>query len=162
SGPLVMSYFLGLSLIHIPGALAYIGAASGDSHQDTVETGIAALLLGMTCLLAGAIAAQWLAPPIKAQARPPMACDDGAGLKMVAIGVASYFVALPMATFVPSATSIASAAGSLLIVGLWSHFHRIQKRGNRGGMTGSLFLLPLLPASTIIAGGFAGFGTFWM
>jgi len=62
----------------------------------------------------------------------------------------------------PSLTSVASAFGTLLIIGLWLALYGAAVPADRRRMLATLTLLPLLPLATLVMGGFLGFGVYWV
>lgn len=165
SGPLVLGYFASLSIIYVPGILSYTGAGAGMPSEIAAEAGFKLVLVGLCAYLVGALIGQNL----NFRSRKPkevVTIDDRVnskfGLLLLGMGVFSYFFAIPILSFIPSATSLASAAGSLILVGYWYYlFYAFKARNSRRIVLG-LAALPLLPLSTMITGGFLGFGTFWL
>src|ERR1700683_9369 len=58
TGTLLLAYFLGLSLIHVPGAINFLGEAPGLFDEAETELGFKVTVLGLTALLAGAAIAK--------------------------------------------------------------------------------------------------------
>ena len=80
---------------------------------------------------------------------------------MLTIGIVAYFALLPVSALVPSLTAIASALGTLLILGFWLRLYGAASTHNSGQTLLILATLPLLPLATLTTGGFIGFGTVW-
>ncbi len=76
-------------------------------------------------------------------------------------GGVAYFVLMPLAAEVPSATAIISSIGSLIVVGACLRLWVAQEGRDRAKFWITIGLLPLLPLSTLIQAGFLGFGTHW-
>ena len=76
---------------------------------------------------------------------------------MLTMGVVTYFSLLPMAALLPSFTAIASVTGLIIIVGFWLRLYVAD--GWQTLLT--LAMITLLPLSTLMTGGFIGFGTVW-
>jgi hypothetical protein len=79
------------------------------------------------------------------------------GRTLVAIGIVSFFVILPVAGKIPSGTAIASSAVNLSVVGLCLlGYNSLREQG--GAKLRVLAGTLALPASTILFMGFVGFG----
>jgi hypothetical protein len=156
-GALTLSYFLILSLGHVPGLLAFLDANKWDG--EATKVGFEVTLIGMTAFVAGAIAARILRRT-KAKPHQQISADVFArlGWRVLMIGIIAYFVLLPVSALVPSLTAVASALGSLLILGFWI---RLYGSATKREIFMVLALLPLLPLATLATGGFIGFGTAW-
>lgn len=170
SGTLLLAYFFGLSLIHVPGAINHLGETGLLSNEFETRVGFEAMLAGLSALLAGVWGYRLLvreAPPrlvsnvrTPDQAKPAQSAITAR--KLLAIGIVAYFVALPVAGLIPSITSIVSAFGGLLIVGYWVWLMNAAESGEQRQVLLALLSLPLLPFSTLITGGFVGFGIYWI
>ncbi len=164
-GALTLSYFLALSLLHVPGAAAYIDEHSVLIYDVETTRGFEMTLIGMAAFVAGTIFVRLLA-------REQVSMPSGLLPKyrqlllqlstmVVITGFLSYFVVLPVSRFVPSLTSLVHPLTALLILGLWIRLYvGIVTRDPR--QTYVTFLaLPLFPTLTTITGGFIGFGVYW-
>jgi O-antigen polysaccharide polymerase Wzy len=162
-GALTLSYFLILSLGHVPGVLAYLDPGWGLWSAEATKVGFDTTLIGMTTFCVGAAVAAWMLPPrlANAKAYQQVASAEffsGIGWRMLTIGIVAYFIVLPVAAEVPSVTAIASVTALLLILGFWLRLYEADRRRTL------LILLttPLLPLSTLVTGGFIGFSTAWI
>ena len=166
NGVLALSYFAALSVMHVPGLLAYMGPSPYPVFEEETRTGFELTLVGMAAFV-GAVAVGRLlrrAPKREKPISSPVGIDrfDRLSKRFLLLGVGSYFVIMPAVAFIPSATSIVFSFGSLLLSALWLRFYVIsQQRSTRRLMT-TLMMLPLLPLSTLVTGGFLGFGTIWL
>ncbi|MEJ0067178.1 MAG: hypothetical protein WDM85_18675, partial [Caulobacteraceae bacterium] len=163
SGALLLAYFLGLSVIHVPGAVDFLGNASGLYTGAETKIGFELTLAGMAALLLGA----YLARATSAGGRVPLSQDPRVdwqriGTILLTAGVGAYFFVMPLAGLVPSLASVLSAIGSLLIVGVWVFFYDATARSDHRRTLLLLAALPLLPLSTLATGGFLGYGTYWL
>src|SRR5215467_7693155 len=59
-GALTLAYFLGLSLVHVPGVLPFLEPASGLTDLDETQLGFEMTILGMAAFVAGAVLARWI------------------------------------------------------------------------------------------------------
>lgn len=163
SGALVLSYFLGLSLIHVPGLLAHFGD-EGSISRDATKLGFELTLAGMAALVVGAA----LASALRRGRRPiskrqlPHSAYDRQGWRMIGVGAVAYFVFIPLSFSIPSLTSVVAPFGSLLILGLWLRLYGARQLGDGQRTFAILALLPLLPLATLTGGGFLGFGINWL
>src|SRR5215468_1002824 len=71
-GPLVLSYFLGLSLIHVPGALIYLDPLSIAPSRIETELGFRLTVIGMAAFVFGAVVAR----PAAAAAAPTIRPEE--------------------------------------------------------------------------------------
>src|SRR5438105_248370 len=60
-GVLTLSYFLGLSLVHVPGVLPLLGSDWGLADEDETRLGFHLTILGMAAFVGGAVLARWIA-----------------------------------------------------------------------------------------------------
>lgn len=169
-GTLLLAYFLGLSIIHVPGAINHLGAV-GPAGATETRIGFMVTLLGIAAMLTGVFGyrlARGAAPRAiiarrRGQRRTPKDTEFGrSGQRIMIIGLLAYFIATPIATMIPSLTSIVSAIGSLLIIGYWVLLKSSVADGNRWQTNLLVLSLPLLPLLTLISGGFVGFGIYFM
>ena len=165
-GALTLAYFLGLSLIHVPGVLPFLTPGSGLDDFDETRLGFQLTLLGMAAFVAGAVLAgatarrSAAARAVSAQRRAHV--FDRLGRRTLALGVLAYFVLVPLSGRVPSLTSVVSALATLLIVGLWLVLYGASVIADRRRSLATLALLPLLPMATLVTGGFLGYGVYWV
>jgi hypothetical protein len=80
----------------------------------------------------------------------------------IVAGFVSYFGLLPFARFLPSATSIVSTLGALLILGLWLRLDAANRTRDHKAFALTLAALPALPLATLVSAGFIGFGVNWI
>ena len=169
-GTLLLAYFFGLSLIHVPGAINHLGVIDPAGGSET-RLGFAVTLLGVAAMLAGVSGYRLVkgsapAAIITRKRGQPRTPEDTAfgrsGQRMTIIGLLVYFLVVPIAVIIPSFTAIVSAMGSLLIVGYWALLKSAAEDGNRRRLRLLVLSLPLLPLLTLISGGFAGYGIYFM
>jgi hypothetical protein len=160
-GALTLAYFITLSIGHVPGVLPYLEPGFHLALAEPTKVGFDTTLIGMTLFCVGALVARVLpSRSAIANAYRPMASAEffsRIGRRMLMIGATAYFVGLPLSSRLPSFTAIASVTGLLLILGFWLKFYTAD---NRQTLL-MLAMLPLLPLSTLVTGGFIGFGTIW-
>lgn len=160
-GVLLLAYFLGLSLIHVPGAINFLGSAPGLTDKEVTQIGFQATVMGFAALLLGARLG--MAGDDTRTAVGTTGVDYGVlGKQTLAIGGASFFVPLPVASLVPSLTSLLSAIASLLIVGFWMLLFHAIVREDRKLVLLVLSTLPVLPFLTLSTGGFVNNSTNWL
>src|SRR6516225_3032686 len=163
SGALTLAYFLTLSIGHIPGVLSYLdqGVLVYSAATEPTKVGLDATLIGMAAFFVGALAARVLPQrTANVKAFQQTASADffsRIGWRTLTIGTIAYFVILPVAALVPSFTAFASVTGLLIILGFWLKLYAADSRQTLS----TLAMVPLLPLSTLVTGGFLGFGTVW-
>ncbi len=165
-GALTLAYFLGLSLIHVPGVLPFLNPGSGLDDFDETRLGFELTLIGMAAFVVGAVLAQWTARRSAAATgalpRRRAQIFDRLGRRTLGLGVVAYFVLVPLSGRVPSLTSVVSAMATLLIVGLWLVLYGANVIADRRRSLATLALVPLLPLATLVTGGFLGYGVYWV
>jgi hypothetical protein len=164
-GSLTLAYFLGLSLIHVPGALAFIDPLVAPPLREVTQVGFGLTLLGLAMFSAGAVLGRVLNRRLigrqVAASATFLRLFDRLGWRAFLLGVVSYFVILPVASRIPSITSIVAALATLMIIGLWLRIESAVQGQNLRRLLSSLAILPLLPLATLASGGFIGFGVYW-
>jgi hypothetical protein len=163
-GTLLLAYFFSLSLIHAPGAVNIVGDVARLPGVAESIVGFRATVIGMGALLAGAVSVRVaLSSGIE---RPQRMVDDirlwQLGKVLLAAGVVTSFALLPLSGLIPSATALTSAVGLLLLIGYWMVLKSAMNRQRKALVAGLLALLPVMPFTTLLLGGFAGFGIMWM
>jgi hypothetical protein len=165
-GALTLAYFLGLSLIHVPGVLPFLNPGSGLDDFDETQIGFQLTVLGMAAFVAGATLASRIdRRRAAARRRPPRwraQAFERLGWRALSLGVVAYFVIIPLSGRVPSLTSVVSSLGTLLIIGLWLALYGAAVAADRRRTLATLALLPLLPLTTLVTGGFLGYGIYWV
>ena len=167
AGPLALSYFIGLSLIHVPGILPFLASGTdffGDLEQT--EIGFAMTIVGMTAFVLGTFFSRFTdwrsAPEWEASEHLSAGVVERQGWRAFAIGFVAYFIFAPLSVEVPSLNSVVSAMATLLIAGLWLIFYTSATTAVAHFRTFAAFaLLPLLPMATLVTGGFIGYGIYW-
>jgi hypothetical protein len=160
-GALNLSYFFGLSLIHVPGVLPYLASDYVPNRQET-ETGFQLTIIGMAAFVVGCIVARFTAP--RRRLAPPLRLDifEGYGWRALAAGFVAYFIAMPVAHGLASLEALVSPLGALLVVGLWLQFYSAEIRRDPGRTYRTMAMLPLLPLATLSTAGFIGYGVNWV
>lgn len=163
SAGLPLAYFAGLSLIHAPGAMIHLDA----EELKWTRLGFELTVVGMVAFLVGVIIGRtvvFLRRPEQntGASRPPdlsprsLAALNRLALYYCLFGGVAYFVLLPLAGEIPSATAIISSIGSLIVVGACLRLWVAQEGRDRLKYWTTVGLLPLLPLSTVILAGFLG------
>ena len=164
-GAFTLSYFISLSLIHVPGVLAYLGSSSYVTNEEETMLGFEMTLLGMTAFVLGASAVRLMsrqqsAIPNHIPARQRRYFEQ-LSVWMTIAGLAAYFIILPVAKLVPSLTSLVAPLTALLILGLWWQLYLGMISHDLRRTLVPFLILPILPALTTIIQGFIGFGVGW-
>jgi hypothetical protein len=171
-GALTLAYFLGLSLIHVPGVLPFLTSVSfslfsqGLADPEATRTGFEMTIIGMAGFVAGAVAARVIyrrrISPKMSFRYPRSLAFERVGGRALAIGTLAYFVLLPLSRNVSSLTSVVSPLATLLILGFWFMLYGAAESGDGWRTSIILAPLPLLPLATLITGGFLGYGINWV
>jgi hypothetical protein len=168
---LPLAYFVGLSLIHVPGAMLYFDGDDIDSTAVATTVGFQQTIIGMVAFLGGVLLAryafvqtvneQFPAKQSRKFSAQELSRIDRLVRLYLWIGAAVCFVAGPVIGAIPSATAIFSPLGSLLIVGACLRLWVAREQRSQLKFWSTLALLPLLPLATVVQGGFIGFGIYW-
>lgn len=166
-GALTLAYFLGLSIIHVPGVLAYIGPISlFIGRAPATRIGFELTLMGMATFVGGAIVGRQFYGRIASKKSMPSPEQGNAfidmGLRALGIGFVCYFVVLPIAAKVPSLSAVVSPIGTLVVLGFWLRLHGAALANAQSRTLATLALLPILPLSTLATSGFLGYGINWL
>jgi hypothetical protein len=166
AGALTLAYFLGLSLIHVPGVLPFLGSGSGFADGDETQLGFELTILGLAAFVAGAVLARRIGLRIApAEGAPPnrrVRAFRYLGWRALAVGITFYFVLVPLSARVESLTSVVAPLGTLMIVGFWLVLYAAVAAADWRRTLAIIAMLPLLPLATVVTGGFMGFGTYWV
>jgi hypothetical protein len=165
-GALTLAYFLGLSLIHVPGVLPFLSSDPGLGDFEETQIGFELTILGMASFVFGSVLArateQRHASTTNAPTRFRVRVFEHLGWRVLTFGIIGYFVLVPLSQGTQSLTSIVSATGTLLILGFWLFLYGAAMGADRRRTLATLALLPLLPLATLVLGGFLGYGINWI
>lgn len=173
SAGIPLAYFLGLSLIHVPGAMLQLNVTDVSLDALATQVGFEQTVIGMVAFLCAVIIARstafarrpWRLALIETpQVLSPdeAAVADRCAFLYLGIGGIAYFVVLPLIGSVATITSVISSLGSLVIVGLCLRLWVARETGNLRKFWFTVILLPLLPLVGVVQSGFIGYGTFWI
>jgi hypothetical protein len=163
-GGLTLSYFLALSLLHVPGAMAYLEPSSELIWEEETTLGFELTVIGMAAFVAGAIAVRVFGRSAPMVASIPKAQEVALGnmsREILILGFLAYFVALPISKLVPSATSLVDPLKAFMVLGFWIMLYQGIVTGNPLQKYVPFLAIPVLPILTTISGGFIGFGVYW-
>jgi hypothetical protein len=165
-GALTLAYFLGLSLIHVPGVLPFLDPNSGLADWDETRLGLETTILGMAAFVAGSMLTRLIdrrrASATGASPRPRAQMFEHVGKRMLMFGVVAHFFLLPLSGRVPSLTSVVGGIATSLILGFWLVLYGAVVGADQRRTLALLALLPLLPLATLVTGGFLGLGVYWV
>jgi hypothetical protein len=164
SAGMPLAYFCGLSLIHTPGAAAYLGSPTWDGELQRTFVGFQLTIIGLFAFLAGVLAiraVQFSRPrPAAIAADIDFAKLDKISLIYLLIGV-GYFGMGSVFTF-PSMGAFVAALSFMLAVGFSIRLWIARQQRNSIKFWLTIALLPSLPLMTVVQQGFIGFGTYWV
>ena len=164
-GALTLAYFLDLSLIHVPGLLAFVGTDPALADFAETRLGFEVTLAGVAAFVAGATAARLTGhtrPETVRQSPEPGAGFERLGWRALAIGAGSYLLLSSVFGGLASATAIVSSFPNLLILGFWMLWYPSGSPDDARRRLLALGLLPLMPLATLVNGGFLGYGFHWV
>jgi hypothetical protein len=167
SAGMPLAYFLGLSLIHAPGAMIYLEAADWDPIAVRTREGFEQTVIGMVAFLIAVIIARvtvfgWRADgQPRVRQRRDLAVWDRLS-RFYLVGGCSWFVLTPFIGAIPSVSSVIASLSLLLVVGTSLRLWVARKSRNLRKFWVTIALLPLLPLLTVIREGFLGAGMYWV
>ena len=169
SGTLLLAYFLGLSLIHVPGAYIFTGAAPGLSGREETTVGFQITLIAFAATLCGAAVMRFVqggfSGAVVGAVHIPRRNSSrlvGVSRPLLFVGLGVFFLALPIAGLVRSLTSVISPLATMIIIAFWAIIHNVIVHRDYKLLIFPILFLPLLPFSTLFFGGFIGFGIYWV
>ncbi len=162
-GALVLSYFLTMSLIHVPGAIINADPQALGPNREQTLLGFTLTIIGMAAFVAGAILARVTGRSGPAESDPAAVSRLAPQTwPLILAGAFSYFYLMPRVANVPSGTALVSSLGSLIVIGFWLRFYVGALTRSRWRTLSTLVMLPALPGSTLALEGFIGYGVSWM
>jgi hypothetical protein len=174
SAGLPLAYFLGLSLIHAPGAMLYLGSEEAASTTAVLtQAGFEQTVTGMVSFLFAVVIARFTTSARQRGQRAGVGglqhltaagaqALDRMSLLYIAFGGVSYFLLLPLLGGIATITAIISSLGALIMVGLCLRLWLARETGNRLRFLLTIPVISLLPLATVVQGGFIGFGMYWV
>jgi hypothetical protein len=170
SAGLPLTYFLGMSLIHVPGAMLYLDAEETGLNAFVTQVGFEQAAIGMAAFLVGVIIARYGAFARGRLSREANVGESPQNIKALdrraviylSVGGVAYFVLLPLLGGVATVTAVVASLGSLITVGTILRLWVARESRDRRKYWGTMSILPLLPLSTMVLSGFLGFGTYWL
>src|SRR5258708_38913691 len=164
-GALTLAYFVGLSLIHVPGVLVFLDGGTLLPNGEETLRGFEMTLIGMAAFVFGAVIAARRHKPATGTevlfTSSRIQAFESIGWRLMAIGALAYFVLVPLSFAVSSLTSPIAALGTLLVIGIWLRLYASVVANDQPKMLATLALVPLLPFATVVSGGFMSYGTYW-
>ena len=165
SAGMPLAYFLGLSLIHTPGAAVYLNFPIWGGLASQTEEGFEQTVIGMVAFLIGVLIVRYVAfisRSTQPRIEQPNELEALDRLALFYLCGGIIYFGLGSLISIPSVGVIVASLSSLLIVGASLRLWVAYQEGNRLKFWLTASLLPLLPAITVIRGGFIGFGTYWL
>jgi hypothetical protein len=165
---LALAYFCGLSLIHVPGAFLYVDPtfATSGLFGEWTRRGFEITVVGAVFFVVGVSVAHAAHKGFTRGNGPSSRYLDWLvwrrSLLYMLVGGVSYFVLLPITSDLPGTAAVVSSVASFLIVGLCLRLWGAMRRSLTGTFWATIAMLPCLPFSTLLAGGFLSFGTAWL
>jgi hypothetical protein len=166
SAGMPLAYFLGLSLIHTPGASVYVNFPRWVEAASWTEAGFAETIVGMVSFFVAVMVGRSQAFNSEPASKTPIvnvletATLDRLSWIYIGVGI-SYFMVQSLVV-IPSLGAAIATLISLLIVGACLRIWLAQREGNTVKYWLTVAALPLLPVVTLVQNGFMSFGTYWM
>jgi len=166
SAGLPLAYFLGVSLVHVPGAMVHL-----DSEEwDLTRLGFEQTVIGMVAFLIGVIAARYAVSVARSAERASSQMQDltpqalvrleRIGLYYVFIGIIAFFVVMRLN--IPAVSAVFFTLSSLIVVGVCLRLWVAQQQRNSLKLWLTVALLPLLTLATVIQIAFMSFSISWL
>jgi hypothetical protein len=165
SAGMPLAYFLGLSLLHAPGAAVYVVIPTWDASANQTWLGFEQTVRGLVAFLIGVLVTRsvtFASRPSEPRVLPleQLAALDRLALIYVFAGIL-YFVFGSIIS-IPSIGAIIAQIGSLVIVGACLRLWVARKEGSGAKLWLVMLWLPFLPVITLLKGGFLGMGISWL
>ena len=165
-GALTIAYFLSLSLIHVPGMLAFVGNGPQMFEEPASRLGFEVTLVGMAAFLVGVALARGVSirpmEPDPATRQQVAKNFLAAGWYVLVIGIGAYLFLAPVASIVPSINAVITAMATLLVIGLWIQLYGATVTDDKRRLRRTIMILPVLPAISLVSAGFLGHGVSWI
>ncbi len=166
SAGMPLAYFWGLSLIHAPGAAAYLGSPTWEGEAQRTFVGFQLTILGFFAFLAGVLAVR----AMELSRQPSHPAVIAANIDFAKLYKFSFiYIVLGITYFemgslfaIPSMGAVVAALSFMLAVGFSLRLWVARQQGNKTKFWVAIALLPLLPLLTAVKQGFIGFGTYWV
>ena len=166
SAGMPLAYFLGISLIHAPGAAAYLDWPTWDGEAQRTYVGFQLTILGCFAFLGGVLAIRAIElsrpaprPAVRATEIDFAKLDKISFIYLLA-GIAYFGMGSLFA--IPSMGAFVAALSFMLAVGVSLRLWIARQQGNKLKFWVTIALLPFLPLMTVLKQGFIGFGTYWV
>jgi hypothetical protein len=165
SAGLPLAYFIGLSLIHVPGAIVNLDAQEGNwtrlGFEQTVIGMVAFVIAVMVvrCVVFSPRGDYWDATHSKDLTSNRLAALDRLSLLYFIFGAVACFVLLPLLGKVATLTAVIASMGALIIVGACLRLWVAKESQNPLKFWSTFALLPFFPFFTVVQSGFLGLGT---
>jgi hypothetical protein len=166
SAGLPLAYFIGLSIIHVPGAMLYLDA----DESNYTRVGFEQTVIGLVAFFFGVLFARcaFVRPPRQKASTGTtqrlsslQTASDRLVVVYLLVGCLALLLLQPVLSHVGSFGAIIASLISLIIVAaclrLWL---AIRRRDSRKFWV-TIALLPLLPLCTVVTKGFLGYGVYW-
>lgn len=165
SAGMPLAYFLGLSLIHAPGAAVHMHFPEWDVDTRWTYLGFQQTVVGMAAFLVGVVAARHFsfARAARTPKPDPQMLSQWSKLSRICLITGTgYFALGSVLHSISSLASVLAQLTSVLIVGIALMYWVAYQEGNYHRRILTVGLLPMLPLVSVVRDGFIGFGTYWL
>ncbi len=173
SAGLPLAYFLGLSLIHTPGASLYLDTEAAGTNGLLTQIGFEQTVIELVSFLFAVLLHRFFAAPryraryggsghIQQLTSHRAAALDRLSRRYLAIGGVCYFLLLPLLGGVATVTAVISSLGALIMVGLCLRLWLAGETRNSAKFWLTIPIIIVLPLFTVVQNGFIGYGMYWV
>ena len=163
-----VAYFLGLALIHVPGASLYLDPSYAFYDPDIIETGFAMSTLGVVGfavgVLLGGTRSRLFGRDDSATNHYKSLVAKGTAAELnrlawffLGAGFVVQFVAVPLLSSLPL-TALLSGLSQLTVVGACLGLHAAHAGGDRARLQQWLGVAAAFPIITVVSAAFIGYG----
>ena len=166
SAGLPLAYVFELSLIHVPGAILYDGYEDLQTNAVLTRIGFQETVVAIVAFSIAVVMARLTSLISQQNSQVAATATNLAALNwlsLIYMGLGLlFFMATPILSRIPSGGAIASALGSMTMVGACLRLWAARESGNRAGWWQTVIMLPVFPLIILLKDGFLSFGTHWL
>ncbi|MCU0754829.1 MAG: hypothetical protein MUE46_06860 [Xanthomonadales bacterium] len=157
--PLMLTYFFALSMIHVGGAINYLGGSVMLYHERETYEGFRLTLIGLSAMLVVVFLLRVLKLVESSKVVDAPMMPMRTVYRVIGLGALTYFVMNPLSWILPSGTVISATLAGLLPLGFWFWVHNAARSDAPWQQLPRIAAVAvLLPVATLLGSGFLGFG----
>lgn len=163
-----LAYFLGLALIHVPGAALYLDSQYALFDPEIIEVGFQLTTLGVAGFIVGVIVGGLRTPRlrrrIKSASNSKIPFKTAVELNQLAwfllgVGFAMQLVIVPLLRGIPL-TALLSGLAQLTVAGACLGLYSAQMTGDKSILVRWFYVAAAFPVITIMSSAFIGYGVY--